>query len=112
MVTQGGYAQSSSKNLSANETKELSDLMIQSFQSGVGWFAIYSCILGVVMLTGTYLSIVLFNTAAQSQVRRCTTTFLKELCCQGQSTTEYSFIDFQNSRQVSSICAKSGHIVV
>lgn len=44
------------------------DLMAKWFVNEVRWFAIYSCTLGVVMLIGTYLSIMLFNFAAHSQV--------------------------------------------
>lgn len=39
------------------------------FLENVQTFAIHSCILGVVMLLGTYISIILFNIAAHSQVR-------------------------------------------
>lgn len=45
------------------------DLIVDWFLNEVTWFAIYSCILGVVMLAGTYVSIMLFNFAAHSQVR-------------------------------------------
>lgn len=43
-------------------------LIIEWFLNEVTWFAIYSCILGAVMLVGTYVSIMLFNFAAHSQV--------------------------------------------
>lgn len=65
MVTQGGNAFSSSAN-----DKELldADLLVKWFLNEIKWFAIYSCILGGVMLIGTYFSIMLFNVAAHSQV--------------------------------------------
>ncbi len=44
------------------------DRIIEWFLNEVTWFAIYSCILGAVMLAGTYVSIMLFNFAAHSQV--------------------------------------------
>lgn len=64
MVTQGGNAHNSSAN-----DEELSDGAVKLFIDGVKWYSIYSCVLGVVMLIGTYLSITLFNIAAHSQVR-------------------------------------------
>lgn len=44
------------------------DIIGEVFLDEVTWFAIYSCILGAVMMTGTYVSIMLFNFAAHSQV--------------------------------------------
>lgn len=48
--------------------RQLDDQFTDLFLDQVTWFAIYSCILGVVMLAGTYVSIMLFNFAAHSQV--------------------------------------------
>lgn len=59
MVTQGSEA-----GMQPNET----DPITEWFLDQVTWFAIYSCILGIVMLIGTYVSIMLFNFAAHSQV--------------------------------------------
>lgn len=65
MVTQGGSAvQSHAKG------DELPDMnpIAKWFINEVTWYAIHSCILGVVMFFGTYLSILSFNYAAHSQV--------------------------------------------
>lgn len=64
MVTQGGNAVRSSTN-----DQELSDVELKWFLNEVKWYAIYSCILGAIVLIGTYFSIMLFNVAAHSQVR-------------------------------------------
>lgn len=66
MVTQGGSAYQSGANATNNSTD--TELMVEWFRNEVKWFAIYSCILGAVMLLGTYLAIMLFNVAAHSQV--------------------------------------------
>lgn len=52
----------------SRQTQDDMELIIDWFLNEVMWFAIYSCILGVVMLIGTYVSIMLFNFAAHSQV--------------------------------------------
>lgn len=65
MVTQAGAV---AQAHSSDSNRQLSDGMIDWFLDEVTWFAIYSCILGVVMLVGTYVSIMLFNFAAHSQV--------------------------------------------
>lgn len=66
MVTQGGNAFRSSAN---DEQLSTEELIVKWFLNEVKWFAIYSSVLGVVMLIGTYFSIMLFNIAAHSQVR-------------------------------------------
>lgn len=65
MVTQAGAAMQAH---SSDSNRQIPDDMIDWFLDEVTWFAIYSCILGVVMLVGTYVSIMLFNFAAHSQV--------------------------------------------
>lgn len=71
MVTQGRNAFNSSEN--GDEVPDV-ELIIKWFLDEVKWFAINSCILGVVMLIGTYFSIMLFNVAAHNQVRYATPT--------------------------------------
>lgn len=67
MVTQAGAALDQVYDSDPNRQMDM-DLIIDWFLNEVTWFAIYSCILGVVMLIGTYVSIMLFNFAAHSQV--------------------------------------------
>lgn len=70
MVTQAGAAAQSFSSDPSRQGPDDMDLIIEWFLNEVTWFAIYSCILGVVMLIGTYVSIMLFNFAAHSQVKR------------------------------------------
>jgi len=78
MVTQGGYAHLSAAN-ATNVTDAYKAIMVDWFRNEVKWFAIYSCILGAVMLIGTYLAIVLFNIAAHSQVSGAHRTHIKPI---------------------------------
>lgn len=74
MVTQGAHQYAGNATNSTNNTDR--DSMVEFFRDNVKWFAIYSSILGLVMLVGTYLAIMLFNVAAHSQVSsRCTLNF-------------------------------------
>ncbi|XP_037033409.1 ATP-dependent translocase ABCB1-like isoform X2 [Bradysia coprophila] len=59
--------------------RQLDDAFTEIFLDQVTWFAIYSCILGVVMLAGTYVSIMLFNFAAHSQIFRIRGNFLRSV---------------------------------
>lgn len=70
MVTQAGAALDQRYDSDPNRQIGDMDAIIDWFLNEVTWFAIYSCILGVVMLIGTYVSIMLFNFAAHSQVSR------------------------------------------
>lgn len=60
-------------------SRQMPGEFVDWFLNEVMWFAIYSCILGVVMLIGTYVSIMLFNFAAHSQVYKIVTNCFKLL---------------------------------
>ncbi|KAJ6632996.1 ATP-dependent translocase ABCB1, partial [Pseudolycoriella hygida] len=76
MVTQGGDAFQSYAN---NEELSDVDVVLKWFLNEIKWFAIYSCILGVIMFVGTYFSIMLFNIAAHSQILRIRGKFFQSI---------------------------------
>lgn len=55
------------------------DLFTELFLEEVQMFAIYSTILGLVMFFGTYISIMMFNYAAHSQIFRIRGRFLRSV---------------------------------
>lgn len=50
---------------------------IAGFWNEVHMFVLYTCLLGAVMLVGTYLSVMLFNYAAHNQIFRIRCEYLK-----------------------------------
>lgn len=90
-----------------NPQRQASSESIDAFLDEVKWFLIYYCIIGVIMFVFTYISIVLFNYAAHSQVRCIIQTLRTVGIDPGHHPT-----DIQNSNRISSLNSESRHRMV